>query len=68
MVTIVFLFAAALFFFGEGILSLVQFADIVAAAPNFFWAILLAWWAVSLVQQRRRLRSLWPRELGPWKG
>jgi hypothetical protein len=58
MVTIVVLFAAALFFFGEGILSLVELGDVVVAAPNFFWAILLAWWAAALVQQRRKLRSL----------
>jgi hypothetical protein len=68
MITIVFLFAAALFFFFEGVLSLYQLGDAVAAGPNFLWAGLLGWWAAALMRQRRKLRALWPRELGPWKG
>jgi hypothetical protein len=56
-------------FFGiAGIASLIQGGDVVLTLPNFLWSGLLLWWAAALVRQRRKLRALWPRELGPWKG
>jgi hypothetical protein len=68
MTTILFLCSLAAFFAYETVEVWRIERDPVAIIPLLFWIVLTVWWAVALINHRRKLRALWPRELGPWKG